>query len=127
MAANWMAQHVAGSKCFTQAHTGLPVRTSRASSLRWLGFGPTALGIAMPVRMARHEETKKVVMPLMEPVAEETMVLTDACWSGFLISGNITAPPSLLGDAAAIAYSGALAMRDNASSVFYSPLPTGTV
>ena len=57
----------------------------------------------------------------MEPVAEETMVLTDACWSALLISGNTKAPPNLLGDAAVIAFSGALAMRDNASSVFYPP------
>ena len=78
-----MAQHVAGSKVYTQAHTALPFKTSRVSSLRWLGFSSTALGIAKPVQMSRHEETKRIVRALMEPMAEETMVLTGAVWSEF--------------------------------------------
>ena len=111
---------------FTQAHTALPFRTSRVSSVRWMGFSSTALGIAKPVQMSRHEETKRIVRALMEPIAEETMVLTDAVWSEFLISGNATAPPILFDDAAVVAFAGALALRENAFSVFQPPPAAGT-
>ena len=126
VAATWMAQHVAGTKAFTQVHTALPFKTSRVSSLRWLGSTSTALGISKPVQMTRHEETKKIVRALMEPIAEEMMVLTDAVWSELIISGNISAPPITFGDAAVAAYAGALAMRDNRFSVFQPPPAVGT-
>ena len=126
LAATWMAQHVSGSKVYMQAHTALPLKTSRFSSLRWLGFDSTALGIAKPVRMTRHEETKQIVRALMEPIQEETMVLTDACWSALLISGNTKAPPTLFGDSSVKAFCGALALRVNASSVLNPPPVAGT-
>ena len=109
-----------------QAHTALPLKTSRVSSLRWLGFDSTALGIAKPVRITRHEETKQIVRALMEPIQEETMILTDACWSALIISGNTKAPPSLFSDASIVAFAGALALRENTSSVFQPPLAAGT-
>ena len=120
-----MAQHVAGTKAFTQAHTALPFKTSRVSSLRWLGFASTALGIPKPVRMVRHAETKKIVRSLMEPIAEEMMMLTDAVWSDLIISGN-SAPPTVFGCAAVVAYAGALARRTNPFAVFQPPPVAGT-
>ena len=125
LAATWMAQHVAGSKEYKHAHTALPLKTSRVSSLRWLGFDSTALGIAKPVRMTRHEETKLIVRALMGPVQEETMVLTDACWSELIIYRNTKAPPILFSDASVVAFSGALALRENSSSVFQPPSAAG--
>ena len=62
----------------------------------------------------------------MEPVAEEMMMLTDAVWSELIISGNISAPPIAFGDAAVVAYAGALAMRDNPFAVFRPPPAVGT-
>lgn len=125
-AATWMAQHVAGSKVFKQAHIAFPWKTSRVSSLRWLGFSSMALGVAKPVQISRQEKTKRIVRALMEPIAEETMVLTGACWSELLISGNATAPPIVFSDASVIAFCCALALRVNASSVFYPPPVAGT-
>ena len=87
------------------------MKVSRLSSLKWMGFQSAELGFAKPVRMNRHEETKKVVAALMSPVAEETMRPTDACWSAFLISSNLQAPPTPFGDADLIAFSGGLATR----------------
>ena len=120
-----MAQHVAGTRAFTQAHTALPFKTSRVSSLRWLGFTSTALGISKPVQMTRHEETNRIVRSLMEPIAEE-MMLTDAVWSELIISGNISAPPTVFGCVAVVAYAGALAMRANQVAVFQPPPAAGT-
>ena len=120
-----MAQHVAGSKKFTQAHTALPFKTARVSSLRWLGFTSTALGIPKPVRMVRHAETKKIVRSLMEPIAEEMMILTDAVWSDLIISGNST-PPTVFGCAAVFAFAGALGRRSNSFAVFQPPPAAGT-
>ena len=77
-------------------------------------------------RTQRHEETKRIVRSLMEPIAEEMMMLTDAVWSEFIISGNISAPPIVFGDAAVVAYAGALAMRDNQVAVFQPPTAVGT-
>ena len=124
-AATWMAQHVAGTRAFTQAHTALPFKTSRVSSLRWLGFTSTALGISKPVQMTRHEETKRIVKSLMEPIAEEMMVLTDAVWSELIISANIFGPPTVFGGVAVVAYAGALAMRDDQVAAFQPPPAVG--
>ena len=125
-AAAWMAQHVAGSKKITQAHTAMPLKTSRVSSLRWLGFTTTALGIAKPVRMTRHEETKRIVRALMEPVAEEMMMLTDAVWSELIIAGNLSTPPIEFDDVAIVHFSGALGRRSNLVAVFEPPPAIGT-
>ena len=121
-----MAQHVAGSKKVTQEHTAMPFKTSRVSSLRWLGFTSTALGIAKPVQMTRHEETKRIVRALMEPVAEEMMMLTDAVWSELIIAGNLSAPPIDFGDVAVMQFSGALGRRGNRFAVFQPPPAVGT-
>lgn len=122
LASNWMAQHVSGPRRFTQNHTALPVKIWRVSSLKWLGFQNMALGFAKPFRMNRHEETKRVVAALMSPVAEETMRLTDACWSPFLISSDLRAPPTPFGDADLIAFAGGLATRACTTCVFVIPL-----
>ena len=121
-----MAQRVAGTKAFTQAHTALPLKTSRVSSLRWLGFTSTALGIAKPVQMTRHEETKRIVRALMEPVAEEMMMLTDAVWSELIIAGNLSTPPIEFDDVAIVHFSGALGRRSNLVAVFEPPPAIGT-
>ena len=76
--------------------------------------------------MTRHEETKRIERSLMEPIAKEMMMLTDAVWSELIISSNISAPPTLFGDAAVVAYAGALAMRDNQVAVFQPPPAVGT-
>ena len=92
-----------------------------------MGFQNMALGFAKPVRMNRHEETKQSEAALMSPVAEETMRLTDACWSVFLISCILQAPPTPFGDADLIAFYGGLATRAHTSSVFVNPPPTGHI
>ena len=124
---NWMAQRTSGSRQFTQAHTALPVKVTRVSSLKWMGFVPTALGYAKPVKMVRHEDAKKVVAALMRPVAEELMRLTDACWNPFLMSGASAAAPALLSDAGIVAFTGALATRLNSCSVFSPPPHIGVI
>ena len=118
-----MAQKASGAKQYAQKRTVLPVKVTRAS-LKWMGFVPTALGFAKPVRMVRHEETKQVVAALMRHVAEEPMRLTDACWNPFLITSTLKAPPALLSDAEIVAFTGALATRLHSASVFFPPLHT---
>ena len=120
-----MAQHVSGPRTFTQNHTALPVKVSRVSSLKWMGFQSTALGFAKRFRMNRHKETKRGVAALMSPVAEETMRLIDACWSPLLISGNLRAPPTPFGGPDLIAFYGGVATRAYTMCVFVIPPPPG--
>ena len=46
------------------------------------------MGVAKPARMVRHEETKKTVRALMDPVVEEMVSLTDACLCLFITTNS---------------------------------------